>query len=105
MAERYVQSWVWALCTFHWFPNLFLPKSVKVSTNQVLFTEQKSALFFWMKKEELIPKKNLSSVSIEHGLLWNSVRLETKGGNYSTLNGLNKKKAKSLTRKIQQMIK
>ena len=58
MAERYVQSWVWALCTFHWFPNLFSPKSMKVSTNQILFTEPKSTLLFWMKKEVLIPKEN-----------------------------------------------
>lgn len=105
MAERYVQSWVWALCTFHWFPRLFSPKSMKVSTSHIVLTEPKSTLFFWIKKEELIPKKNISSVSIEHGFFWNSVKIETKGGNYSTLNGLNKKKAKSLTRKIQQMIK
>ena len=105
MAERYVQSWVWALLTFHWFPKLFSPKTMKVSKNQIVLVEPYSILFFWMKKEELIPKKNLSSVSIEHGLFWNTVRLETKGGNFISLNGLNKKTAKSLARNIQQIIK
>ena len=105
MAERYVQSWVWALLTFHWFPKLFSPKTMKVSKNQIILVEPSSILFFWMKKEELIPKKNLSSVSIEYGLFWNTVRLETKGGNFISLNGLNKKTAKSLAKNIQQIIK
>ena len=105
MAERYVQSWVWALLTFHWFPKLFSPKAMKVSKNQIILVEPSSILFFGMKKEELIPKRNLSSVSNEHGLFWNTVRLETSGGNFISLNGLNKKRAKSLAKNIQQMIK
>ena len=78
---------------------------MKVSKNQIILVEPSSILFFWMKKEELIPKKNLSSVSIEYGLFWNTVRLETKGGNFISLNGLNKKTAKSLAKNIQQIIK
>ena len=104
MPEKYVQSWVWALLTFHWFPKLFSPKAMKVSKNNIVFVEPKSMLFFWMKKEELVPKKNLSSVSIEQGLFWDTVRVETRGGNYISLNGLNKKAARSLTRKIKSIM-
>lgn len=104
MSEKYVQSWVWALLTFHWFPKLFSPKAMKVSKNQIVFVEPKSMLFVWMKKEELVPKKNLSSVTIENGLLWDTVRVETRGGNYISLNGLNKKAARSLTRKIKSIM-
>ena len=52
MAERYVQSWVWALLTFHWFPKLFSPKTMKVRKNRITLVEPSSILFFWMKKND-----------------------------------------------------
>ena len=105
MPGKYQQSRFWAICTFHWWAKLFFPKSITVDGNGITTFERRGVILFWLSDEERMNAKQISSVRIKKGLLWDLVTVDTTGGtNVLQIHGMNKGKANALRNDIQALI-
>ena len=105
MPGKYQQSRFWAICTFHWWAKLFFPKSITVDGNGITTFDRRGVILFWLSDEERMNARQISSVRIKKGLLWDLVTVDTTGGtNVLQIHGMNKGKANALRTDIQALI-
>ena len=62
-------------------------------------------ILFWLSDEERLSARQISSVQIKKGVLWDLVTIDTTGGtNVLQVHGLNKRQANTLRDNIQALI-
>ena len=105
MPGKYQQSRFWAICTFHWWAKLIFPKSITVDGNGITTFDRRGVILFWLSDEERMNARQISSVRIKKGILWDLVTVDTTGGtNVLQIHGMNKSKANALRNDIQALI-
>jgi hypothetical protein len=105
MPGRYQQSRFWAICTFHWWAKLFFPKSITVDGNGITTFDRRGVILFWLSDEERMNARQISSVRIRKGLVWDLVTVDTTGGtNVLQIHGMKKGEANALRNDIQALI-
>jgi len=105
MPRVYQQSRIWALCTFHWWSTLIFPKRITVDENGITTFDRRGVILFWLSDEERLSARQISSVQIKKGVLWDLVTIDTTGGtNVLQVHGLNKGQANALRNNIQALI-
>ena len=105
MPVKYQQSRFWAICTFHWWAKLIFPKSITVDGNGITTFDRRGVILFWLSDEERMNARQISSVRIKKGILWDLVTVDTTGGtNVLQIHGMNKSKANALRNDIQALI-
>ena len=105
MPGRYQQSRFWAICTFHWWAKLFFPKSITVDRNGITTFDRRGVILFWLSDEERMNARQISSVRIRKGLVWDLVTVDTTGGtNVLQIHGMKKGEANALRNDIQALI-
>jgi hypothetical protein len=80
--------------------NLLFPASISVQPDGVHYEKQK----LLGSSEEVISYTQISSIKIENGIIWTSLRIETSGGSQPILiTGLSKNDGKAIRESLQKM--
>ena len=81
------------------------PKSITVDGNGITTFDRRGVILFWLSDEERMNARQISSVRIKKGILWDLVTVDTTGGtNVLQIHGMNKSKANALRNDIQALI-
>jgi hypothetical protein len=80
--------------------NLLFPASISVQPDGVHYEKRK----LLGSSEEVISYTQISSIKIENGIIWTSLRIETSGGSQPILiTGLSKNDGKAIRESLQKM--
>jgi len=84
--------------------NFIFPPSFRLEEDGVHLNEIEAFYFPWKRIHDFVPKAEIASVSHNRGLIWDTVVIETRGGNSMGIRGLRKKEAQIIAENIRGII-